>query len=40
MNFSMVKVTLKRPAPEPATILLIGTGLIGLAGTRRRELKK
>jgi len=28
------------PVPEPATILLFGAGLIGLAGTMRRKVKK
>ena len=33
-------ITDLRPVPEPATILLIGTGLIGLAGCRRKKFKK
>jgi hypothetical protein len=29
----------QQPVPEPTTIILFGTGLLGLAGTMRRKKK-
>ena len=37
---AVIMVESAEPVPEPATILLFGTGLIGLAGVARKKVKK
>jgi hypothetical protein len=39
-SYLYAKFSSSTPVPEPATMLLLGTGLVGLAGVGRRKLKR